>query len=131
IYIAETDNGSAKADIETGFESGRMTLNSFSVADDGSLGDKRVLVDFGDQTGIDGMTMDTDGRIYAAVRSDKRPGIAVFSPDGEELDFLPTLDLPTNCCFGTGKEINRLYLTIGNGFYRIWTNAKGYHPALD
>lgn len=133
IYIAETDNGSARADIEKDPppRPGRMTLNAFPVNDDGSLGEKRVLVDFGDQLGIDGMTMDTSGRIYAAVRSEARPGIVVFSPDGEELAYLATPDLPTNCCFGRGEESDRLYITAGGGFYRIRTSATGYHPAID
>jgi len=131
IYIAETDNGSAKADIEQDFEMGRMTLNAFPVKKDGSLGKKRVIVDFGDQLGVDGMTMDTSGRIYAAVRSKERSGIYVFSPEGEELAYLATPALPSNCTFGRGKESKRLYVTAGGGFYRIRTNATGYHPAVD
>ena len=131
IYIAETDNGSAKADIEKNPTRGSMKLKAASVAADGSLGKTRVLVDFGDQLGIDGMTMDTEGRIYAAVRSEKRPGIYVFSPEGEELAYVKTPDLPTNCCFGRADEISRLYVTIGGGLYRIKTTATGYHPAID
>lgn len=133
IYIAETDNGTAKADIEKDPppKRGRMTLNALPVAADGSLGEKRVIVDFGDQLGVDGMTMDTEGRIYAAVRSEERFGITVFSPEGEALAYLETPALPTNCCFGRGDEINRLYITAGGGFYRIKTNATGYHPAID
>ncbi len=131
LYIAETDNGSAKADIEKDFEMGRMTLNAFPVRKNGSLGKKRVIVDFGDQLGVDGMTMDKAGRIYAAVRSKERSGIYVFSPEGKELAYLATPALPTNCTFGRGKEKNRLYVTAGGGFYRIQTNATGYHPAID
>lgn len=131
IYIAETDNGTAKADLETDAKMGRMTLTAFAVAKDGTLSDRRVLVNFGDQVGIDGMTMDTAGRIYAAVRSVDRFGIYVFSPAGKELAYLPTPALPTNCCFGRGTEQHTLYVTAGKGFYRVKTEATGYHPALD
>ncbi|MFT5470504.1 MAG: gluconolactonase [Verrucomicrobiales bacterium] len=131
IYIAETDNGSAKADIEKNPTRGRMTLNAFPVDKTGDLGEKRVVADFGDQLGVDGMTMDTEGRIYAAVRSDPGFGIYIFSPEGKELGYIKTPILPTNCCFGRGDEINRLYITAGGGFYRIKTNATGYHPAID
>lgn len=131
IYVAETDNGSTKADIEKGGKPGRMTLNTFSVDAKGELGEKRVIVDFGNQTGIDGMAVDTAGRIYAAVRSDARFGIVVFSPEGSELAYVKTPALPTNCCFGTGAEIGRLYITAGGGLYRIKTSATGYHAALD
>ena len=131
IYIAETDNGSAKADLESDFQPGRMTLNAFPVRQDGSLGKKKVLVDFGKQTGVDGMTMDTQGRIYAAVRSQQRHGIVVFTPAGKEVGYVATPELPTNCSFGRGKDIQTLYITAGKGFYRIPTEATGYHPAID
>lgn len=131
IYIAETDNGSAKADLETDFQPGRMTLNALAVREDGSLGKKKVLVNFGMQTGVDGMTMDTQGRIYAAVRSQKRHGIVIFTPAGDEVGYVATDQLPTNCCFGRGADNHTLYITAGKGFYRIPTKATGYHPAID
>ncbi len=131
VYIAETDNGSAKADLEEGFEPGRMTLNSFHVNRRGELSRRKVLHDFGGETGVDGMTVDRDGRIYAAVRSASRFGIVIFTPDGEELAYIETPELPTNVSFGRGKEIHTLYITAGKGFYRILTKATGYHPAID
>ena len=129
LYVAETDNGTAEADREEG-RRGKMRLLALPVADDGSLGKPKVVVDFGDQTGVDGMTVDTQGRLYAAVRSDKRHGIYVFSPQGKELAYIKTPSLPTNCCFGRGAESKRLYVTAGGGLYRIRTTATGYHPAL-
>ena len=130
VYVAETDNGSDKADIETDFKMGRMTLNSFKISRSGQWSNKKVLVDFGDQLGIDGMTVDTTGNIYAAVRSAKRFGIVIFSPQGEELGYIETPELPTNVSFGRGAELSRLYITAGKGFYRIRTKAIGYHPAI-
>ena len=106
-----------------------MTLNAFPIEAGGTLGKKRVLVDFGDQTGVDGMAVDTAGRIYAAVRSDERYGIVVFSPEGQELARIATPTLPTNCCFGRGDDGQTLYVTAGTGLYRIRLNASGFHPA--
>ncbi len=131
IYIAETDNGSAKADLETGFEPGPMTLNSFRINRHGELTKRKVIHNFGKETGVDGMTVDRDGRIYAAVRSASRFGIVIFSADGEELGYIETPELPTNASFGRGKEIHTLYITAGKGFYRIATKVTGYHPAVD
>jgi gluconolactonase len=127
IYIAETDNGSAKADIEPAGEPGRMTLNSFRVHANGSLSDKKVLHDFGKEKGIDGMTVDKHGHIFAAVRSAVRFGIVVFSPEGKELGYIQTPKLPTNCCFGKGKDSKTLYITAGAGFYRIKLAVEGHH----
>ncbi len=128
LYVAENNNGSldvTKEDADT--KMGRMTLNAFPIQKDGSLGKKTVLVDFGDQAGTDGMTIDTKGNIYAAVRSEKRHGIVVFSPKGKELAYIPTKDLPTNCCFGRRDDAHTLYVTAGTGFYRIKLNSIGYH----
>ena len=130
IYIAETDNGSAKADLEEGFKPGRMTLNMFRLKD-GELSRRRVLHDFGDQTGVDGMTVDRDGRVYAAVRSSEDFGLWIFSSKGKVLAKIKTPTLPTNCSFGKGDEAKRLYITAGGGFYRIRMNTIGYHPAID
>jgi gluconolactonase len=131
LYVAETDNGTDKADIVTDAKMGRMTLNALPIQDDGTLGEPRVIVDFKDQVGVDGMTVDTQGRIYAAVRSEKRHGIYVLTPEGKELAYIQTPALPTNACFGRGDEAQRLYVTAGGGLYRIRTNATGYHPAID
>jgi gluconolactonase len=116
LYVAETDG-----------DTPRMTLNRFPVRDDGTLGEKTVLVDFGNKLGIDGMTVDRDGNIYAALRSADRHGIVAYSPDGTERGFLPTEDLPTNCCFGRGEEATTLYVTSGKGLYRVRLQTEGYH----
>ncbi|MEO2009877.1 MAG: SMP-30/gluconolactonase/LRE family protein [Pirellulaceae bacterium] len=131
LYVAETDNGSATADLDkTPAKKGRMTLNAFSVNSDGSLGDKKVLHNFQAQTGIDGMTVDVQGHIYTAVRSEDGFGIVVFSKGGNRLAHIPTPELPTNCVFGRGKQSKILYITAGGGLYRIRLTIDGHHPAL-
>ena len=74
------------------------------------------------------------GGLYLPDEPEKKsigPGFYIFSPEGKELAYVKTPSLPTNCCFGRAGEISRLYVTAGGGFYRIQTNATGYHPALD
>ena len=61
-----------------------------------------------------------------AVRSEKRPGIVVYSPDGKELAYIKTPELPTNVGFARGKDAKLLYVTSGKSLYRIRTNVKGY-----
>ena len=119
LYVAETNNGSTGQDPDATPQRGRMTLNAFRISPNGSLTDKRVLVDFGDKLGTDGMTIDKAGNIYAAVRSADRFGIVVYSSQGKELAYLKTPSLPTNCCFGVGPASQVLYVTAGGGFYRI------------
>lgn len=122
LYVAETNNGSTGQNPDAEPVPGRMTLNAFEIAANGSLANKKVLVDFGDQLGTDGMAVAPDGNIFAAVRSENRFGIVVYSPSGKELDYLKTPELPTNCCFGVGDEKRILYITAGTGLYRINLN---------
>lgn len=130
LYVAETNNGSfdvTKQDPDV--KPGRMTLNAFRIRRNGTLGRKRVLVDFGKETGTDGMAIDVEGNIYAAVRADSRHGIVVYNRRGKERAYIPTAELPTNCCFGIGEEAKTLYVTAGTGLYRIRLGIAGFHPS--
>lgn len=131
LYVAETDNRTINVgQPPSAGARPRMTLNAFPIKPDGTLGPKQVLVDFGDDLGIDGMTIDVAGHIYAAVRSANRFGIRVYDAQGQELAAIPTPDLPTNCCFGNGIDSATLYVTAGKGLYRIPLRIDGYHPAV-
>ncbi len=127
LYVAETDNGFPEV---PGAGSGggkvHMTLNAFTVGEDGSLNARRVLKDFGRETGIDGLTVDVAGRIFAAVRAESRYGIGVFDADGTELAFLTTPEVPTNCGFGRGSDGSTLYITAGKSLYRVPTSTRGW-----
>ena len=131
LYVAESDNGWTEIESATAEKRPpRFTLNAYPIHPNGSLGQKTVIIDFGGEMGIDGMTTDVDGHIYAANRNPTRHGIAVYTPDGQEAAFIPLEVLPTNCTFGTGTESTTLYITAGTGLYRIALNIAGYHPEL-
>ena len=119
LFVAETNNGSTGLPGAPEGTVGRMTLNAFSLVPGSPPGNRRVLVDFGDETGVDGMAVDARGRVFAAVRSQSRFGIGVYDGDGDELAFMMTETLPTNCCFGVGNDSNTLYVTAGTGLYRL------------
>lgn len=125
LYIAETNNGSPVFGERAAKP--RMALIACPVGEDGGLGEGKLLVEFDPAGGIDGMTVDREGRIYTAFRNPGRFGVLVLSPQGEELAFLPTPELPTNCCFGRGSEAHVLYVTAGKGLYRVSTKAVGFH----
>ena len=119
VYVVCHDNGSVGLVDKPAGPKGKMTLEAFGMAEDGSLTDRRTLVDFGDEDGIDGMAVDASGRIFAAVRSEKRFGIAVFNAMGKELAFLKTSKMPSNCCFGAGRDSSTLYITAGGELYSV------------
>jgi len=119
VYVANTDNGSVGLPDKPAGSKKRMTLEAFDITNDGTLKHRMTLVDFGGEDGIDGMTVDASGRIFAAVRSEKRFGIAAYTPAGNELGFLKTPTLPSNCCLGAGHDAETLYITAGGELYRV------------
>ncbi|SVB63886.1 uncharacterized protein METZ01_LOCUS216740, partial [marine metagenome] len=128
VYVADNNNNSK----------GHHHLLQFTVKKDGTLGGKKVLFDLGpDRRGIDGMTLDGKGNIYATAGKGARAGIYVFSSTGTNLAFIPTPGSPTNCVFGGGKEKSMLYITAQSapqsdgskpwGLFRIRLKIAGHH----
>ena len=99
-------------------------LLAYPANADGSFGAKKELHDFGQQRGIDGMTVAADSTIVATAGSKDTAGIYFFSPEGKKLGFLATPEDPSNCCFG-GAEKNILYITAGKSLYRVTLTLKG------
>ena len=114
---------------------GNRHLCAFAVRPDGTLAERRVLCDFGTGRGIDGMTLDTAGNIYATAGTGDKAGVYVFAPDGKQLAMIPTPGDPTNCTFGGGADASTLYVTSANskqpgtkyGLFRIKLSATGHH----
>ena len=119
---------------------GNRHLAAFDIQADGALAGKKVLHDFGDGRGIDGMTLDAEGAIYAAAGTGEKAGIYVFGPSGKPLAFLPTPGDPTNCAFGGGDDgdSKTLYITSAlgptrdskepkYGLFRIKLAKRGFH----
>jgi gluconolactonase len=114
---------------------GSRQLVAFAVKADGTLEGKRVLHDFGTGRGIDGMTLDRDGNVFATAGSGDKAGVYVFDTQGKQLALIPTPGDPTNCVFGGGNDGSTLYVTCANtkqagtkyGLYSIKLNATGHH----
>ncbi len=104
-----------------------MALYAYPLHEDGTVGERETLVDYLPRFGPDGLTADSDGNIYVAVRDTDDPAIVVYQPDGTEIARIPTGDiLPTAAEFGTGPDSDLLYVTAGKGLYRIRLNSEGY-----
>ncbi|MDX1539974.1 MAG: SMP-30/gluconolactonase/LRE family protein [Geminicoccaceae bacterium] len=131
LYVVSNDNGWFDFQrLQEGEEApvqGHHVLQAFDLAEDGSVSNRRVLVDYAPYSGPDGMVADVDGNLYVALRAENRPGIGVFSPDGEELAFISTgEELPTNVGFGRDEESDVLYVTSGKSLYKIQMAKDGY-----
>lgn len=129
VYVADN----------SGRPDGPHQLLAFDVEENGTLTEKRVLFDFGpNKRGIDGMTLDAKGNIYATAGEEEEAGVYVFDPSGKPLAFIATPGGPTNCVFGIGDEVKTLYITAPvpseesdaepkYGLYRIKLTTPGYH----
>ena len=139
LYVANHDNGTDRIDPSLPPpKQGSMKLYAFSLDGKGLVtGPRRTLIDFGSEKGIDGMTTDSRGNLYLALRSARRPGILITDPSGKELGHISTRgapglppdaeSLPSNCVFGRGYQADILYVTVDTSLYRIRLNTLGYH----
>ena len=128
LYVISHDNGamgSFPEDIP--LRNGNMALLAYDLSPDGTAAFRKVLVDYAPQDGPDGMVVDAEGNLFVAVRDETRPGVRVYTPEGEELASVKTPDKPTNVAFGRGKTSKTLYITAENCLYSIQTMKEGYH----
>ncbi len=85
----------------------------------------RTLIDFGDGYGADGMVLDTHGNIYVTAGEGDKAGVYVIDPNGRQLGFIPTGEIPGNCTFG-GEDLSTLYIAASSSLYRIRLNTTGH-----
>ena len=123
LYVAMADNGGinwldmSAPPLDTWGQGGIM---AYDVLANGDVDNPRVFVDLEKHGGVDGMTVDRAGNVYAAVVSHARPGVYVYSPQGKRLKIIdsPNKAHPTNVVFGADGKT--LYLTVGGkDLYRI------------
>jgi gluconolactonase len=111
---------------------GNGAVLAYDLSENGSVEFRSILATqkVEDQHLADGMAVDVDGNLYVALFSQRaRAGIAVFSPDGEQLAFIPTPGPATNVTFGLGSDATSLYITAGSSLYRFPVQRRGYHPS--
>ncbi len=129
LYVADNNNDTLGAARKLW----RFTLDDRGGVD---LGSKKVIYDWGNGRGPDGVKQDRKGRLYVAAglnkpnppaepATDVKGGIYVLSPEGKLLSFLPVpTDEVTNCAFG-GDDLRTLYITGGGTLYSIRTTTPG------
>lgn len=100
-------------------------LSAFDVRADGTTGPRRVFarltgIPAGQSSGADGMTVDSEGRVYVTSRI----GIQVLSPTGGHLGTIVAPRAAANVAFGgPGKQY--LYIAARQGLYRLRMLARG------
>lgn len=114
---------------------GARMIRSFDLQPDGSARNMRVHYNFYPGRSADGMSIDTQGNLYASAGMnqprgttetlDNKAGVYVISPEGKLLKFIPIPeDLITNNAFG-GPDMKTLYITAGKTLYKVRTDVAG------
>jgi gluconolactonase len=86
----------------------------FDINADGSLNNR---IEFADQ-GSDGMTLDQHGNVYLTWVG----GVSVRNPQGEQIEFIQTPQMPANVGFG-GADGKTLFMTARTSLYSIKMNV--------
>src|SRR5205807_1866420 len=121
LYVADNNNNTL---------GGARKLWRFNLRKDSTvdLASRKLLYDWGQGRGPDGLKQDQKGRLYVAAglnkphppfepATDRKGGIYVLSPEGKLLAFLAVpRDEVTNCAFG-GDDLMTLYITAGGTLY--------------
>ena len=128
LYVADNNNNKV---------GGARKLYSFRLNSDGSIdaGSRRVIFDWQDGRGPDGLKMDRKGRLFVAAgrNNANRPfetekykgGVYVLSAEGKLLDVIPIpVDEVTNCAFGNA-DLRTLFITAGGTLWSIRVDTAG------
>ena len=138
ILVSADDRFLFVADNNNDTLGGARKLWRFALKPDGSIdfASRKLLYDWGQGRGPDGMKQDRAGRLYVAAGLNKpnppfepaediKGGIYVFSIEGKLLSFLLVpRDEVTNCAFGA-DDLKTLYITAGGTLYSIRTTTAG------
>lgn len=125
LYLVEA-NGAA---------GGARLIRRYDLQPDGSVRNMRVHYDFSPGRSADGMSIDSQGNLYAAAGMNQlrgtaetlatKTGVYVISPAGKLLKFIPIAeDYITNNAFG-GPDMKTLYVTAGKTLYKVRTDIAG------
>jgi gluconolactonase len=101
------------------------TVFAFEVQADGFVKNKRPFAQLhdvqpGQESGADGMAIDSEDRIYVTTAS----GIQVFEAKGAYLGTIKVPRQPANCAFsGPGKRT--LFITAREGLYKLAMLSQG------
>ena len=116
-------------------QGGARLIRAYDLQPDGIVRNMRVHYNFSPGRSADGMSIDTQGNLYASAGMnqlrgssetlDTKTGVYVISPQGKLLKFIPIPeDFITNNAFG-GPDMKTLYVTAGKTLYKLRTDVAG------
>jgi gluconolactonase len=118
-----------------GAQGGARMIRRYDLQPDGTVLNMRVHYNFYPGRSADGMSIDSQGNLYASAGMnqlrgtsetlDTKTGVHVISPEGKLITFIPIPeDFITNNAFG-GPDMKTLYVTAGKTLYKLRTEIAG------
>jgi gluconolactonase len=128
--LAFTPDGKRLLVVESRAQPHRL-IWSYAV-DGATLSDKRLLIDAQGYGALDGIALDTQGRIWCGFGGGGQPdadpaqldGVRVYSAEGKPLAHIHLSERCANLCFG-GAKGNRLFMASSHSLYALYVNARG------
>ena len=105
-------------------------LWAYRVHTNGTLSNKRLVVDAADGGALDGIAVDAHGHIWCAwggggrVANELLDGVRVFDAAGKALGHIHLPERCANLCFGGAKR-NRLFMAASHSLYALYVNVQG------
>lgn len=128
LFVADNNNNKV---------GGARKLYRFELQADGSVvpNSRKLIFDWGDSRGPDGMELDTAGRLFVAGGINKpappfetttrQGGVYILSQTGELLEFIAIpKDEVTNVAFG-GDDMKTLFITAGGTLWSVRVQTPG------
>jgi gluconolactonase len=129
LYVADNNNNKV---------GGARKLWRFDLKRDGTADPKsrKLIFDWRDARGPDGLKMDSKGLLYVAAGLNKphppyetadamKGGVYVITTGGKLVEFIPIpRDEVTNCAFG-GADLKTLYITAGGSLWSVPVKTAG------
>jgi gluconolactonase len=102
------------------------TIFAYDVQTDGTVTNKRAFAELrgiarGEESLADGLAMDSESRLYVATVR----GIQVFDENGAYLGTIAVPRQPSNVAFSGYSDKRTLYITAGQGIYRLLMLSQG------
>ena len=107
---------------EGDYENGVAPQTDIFVYDldkDGNVSNRKLFIDYPDEYGPDGMTVDKNGNLLVALIDESNPGIYIYNINAELIDKIALPEVPSNVTFGKNKDKNILFITAGGSLYKI------------
>jgi len=116
-------------------EGGARMIRAYDLQPDWSVRNMKVHYNFYPGRSADGMSIDSQGNLYASAglhqrrgtseTLDTKCGVHAISPQGKLIKFIPIPeDTITNNAFG-GPDMKTLYITAGKTLYKVRTEIAG------